>query len=319
MTTIFVTGATGVLGRPVVSGLIERGHAVHALSRSPENYKALSAMGAIPRAVDLFNTPALAERLADCDTVLHLATHIPATSQLKKPGIWNENDRLRREGTRSIVAAAEMAGSIRTVLYPGISLFYGNGGATWLDASNARTEPASVHGSTLDAENCIRGFGESGKDRRGIVLRFGTFYGPTSPDSLVVIDTARRGWFTPLADRGTYSSLIWIDDAASAVIAAFEAGLSGVFDVVEDMPATQNEAAQALAEAVGRTRLRPLPRFLLRLALPPDLREILRRSQRISNRRFRDATGWRPSVPSQQDGWRYMVRNAPAPALDRAA
>lgn len=318
MTVIFVTGATGVLGRPVVRGLIERGYEVHALCRSPANHKMLSAMGAVPREVDLYNTPALAERLANCDAVLHLATHIPSMNQLRKNGIWGENDRLRREGTRSIVAAAETAGTIRTLLYPSISLFYGDGGASWLDASTARTEPASFHASTLDAENSVRGFGEAGNDRRAIVLRFGSFYGPSSPDSLQMLDLARRGLFTPIADLDSYKSLVWIDDAASAVIVSLEAGLSGVYDVVEDAPATQAEAAGAMAASVGRAKLRHVPRWLLRLALPQELREILGRSQRVSNERFKRATGWQPTVASQMQGWRLMTDTG-RQVLDQAA
>ncbi len=303
---VFVTGATGVLGRPVVQSLTNEGHTVQALCRSASNRAQLTAMGVTPQEVDLFNPSELAEVLVTCDTVLHLATSIPATNAMKKSGIWAQNDRLRRKGTRSIVAAAEAAGTIKTLLYPSVSFFYGDGGDSWLDASNAKTEPTSFLNSTLDAENSVGAFRDASDDRRGIVLRFGAFYGPASPDSLQVLDMARRGLFMPIAGPSAYKSMIWIDDAASAVIAALESARSGVYDVVEDQPSTQAEAAKALAAAVARPRLRHLPRWLLRLALPGELREVLGRSQRVSNTRFKEATGWSPAVPSQADGWRLM-------------
>ena len=111
----------------------------------------------------------------------------------------------------------------------------------------------------------------------------------------------------PLAPPSAYRSLIWIDDAASAVVAACDHAPSGIFDVVEDDPSTQAQALAALAHAVGRKSLWTLPRWLLRLFLPADLRELAARSQRISSARFRDATGWRPAVPDQRVGWLRMA------------
>ena len=90
-------------------------------------------------------------------------------------------------------------------------------------------------------------------------------------------------------------------------MAALERAPSGIYDVVEDDPGTQGGTVAALANAVGRTSLWVLPRWLLRLALPGDLRRLLARSQRISTARFRDATGWTPSVADQWTGWLRMA------------
>jgi nucleoside-diphosphate-sugar epimerase len=304
--TIFVTGATGVLGRPVVKGLVKRGHKIHALCRSSSNRARLLEDGAIPEEIDLYDIPALTEVLQGCDTVLHLATKIPATADLKKPGIWDENDKLRRNGMASIAKAAQAAGTVKTLLYPSISFFYGDGGSGWLEVKNAVTEPASFLQSTLDAEANVGAFAAGDVERRGIVLRFGSFYGPTSPDSSQNLVMARKGLFLPLAAPSTYRSMIWIDDAANAVLKALDAAPTGVYDVVENTPSTQKESARALAAAIGRSNLYSLPRWLLRIALPAELRQMLARSQRISNTRFRETTGWQPTVPSQREGWRLL-------------
>lgn len=305
--SIFVTGATGVLGRPVVAALSKQGYKIHALCRSPDNRKRIIQQGAIPEEVDLYDVDALTELLETCDTVLHLATRIPPSSSLKKPGIWDINDKIRRDGTASLVEAAQAAGTIRTVLYPGISFFYGDGGSNWLHAGNAATEPVSFLRSTLDAEASVSNFAADDKDRRAIVLRFGAFYGPGSKDSRQSLDMARKGFHLPLAEPATYRSMIWIDDAAQAVVRGLENAPSGIYDVVEDKPFTQKQAAEALAASVGRQRLHTIPRILLRLALPGDIRGLLNRSHRISNRQFRDATGWAPDVPSQAEGWRRLA------------
>lgn len=305
--SIFVTGATGVLGRPVVEELDRRGYRVHALCRSPANRKRIIQQGAIPEEVDLYDVDALTRILKTCDTILHLATRIPPSTSMKKPGIWDENDKIRRGGMASIVQAARTAGTIGTILYPSISFFYGDGGRTWLNANNAATEPVSFLRSTLDAEASVREFAEEDHNRRGIILRFGAFYGPQSADSRQSLVLARNGFFLPLAAPQTYRSTIWIDDAARAVVTAVENAPTGTYDVVDDAPFTQEQAAGALAAAVGRGKLRNLPRILLHLALPAELRYLLARSQRVSNAAFRDATGWRPNVPSQAEGWRLVA------------
>lgn len=309
---VFVTGATGVLGRPVVQRLIQNGHQVRALSRSESNRSALQDAGAIALDADLFDPVSLGSAVQDCDAVLHLATRIPVASELKNQEMWAENDRIRRDGIRNLIAAAENASSVKALVYPSISFFYGDAGPDWISAESADTAPCGVLQSTLDAEAQVKAFSDGSPDRRGIVLRFGAFYGPSSPDSVQAIAMARKGLAMAIAAAPSYKSMIWIDDAAAAVVEAVENAPSGIYDVVEDDPSTQHEAIDALAAAVGRKRLFRLPRFLLRFAVPPELRGILSRSQRISNARFREATGWRPEVPSQREGWRRMVMAAEA-------
>ncbi|MCP4318205.1 MAG: NAD(P)-dependent oxidoreductase [Hyphomicrobiales bacterium] len=244
---VFVTGATGVLGRPVVEQLIRNGHEVRALSRSATNRDQLIHAGAVPLAVDLYEPMSLATALRNCDAVLHLATRIPGVSQLKNRNIWEENDRIRPKGTRFIVEAIRSAPSVRTLIYPSISLFYGDGGQDWISAETATIEPCAVHLSTLAAENDVRMFAEGSPDRKGIVLRFGSFYGPASPDSIQTMGMVHKGMAMPVASGDTYKSMIWIDDAAHAVIDALERAPSGTYDVVEDIPSTQQEALDALA------------------------------------------------------------------------
>ncbi len=70
---IFVTGATRVLGRPVVQALVDGGHRVRALSRSEENAAALRELGAVPVAASLFEVESLKPACRWRDTDLHLS------------------------------------------------------------------------------------------------------------------------------------------------------------------------------------------------------------------------------------------------------
>jgi nucleoside-diphosphate-sugar epimerase len=185
---------------------------------------------------------------------------------------------------------------------------YADSGGDWVDAISGAIRPDQPTCTTIEAEAQIARFAVANEGNRGIALRFGSFYGPQSPDSRQAISMAAKGYVMPLGPSDAYKSLIWIDDAADAVISALDKAPSGVFDVTEDRPFTQAEAVGALASATGRRKLRRLPRFLLRLAVDGAIRDLLARSQRVRNARFKQATGWAPQVPDQIEGWRRIAK-----------
>ena len=129
----------------------------------------------------------------------------------------------------------------------------------------------------------------------------GFFYGPTAPNSLEALALARRGFASVLGPAGAYLPQVWVDDAASAVVAATKV-LAGVYDVVDDEPLIRGDVAIATAFAVGRTTLFIPPTWMARLVGGRDVLP-LTRSQRVSNRRFREASEWTPAVPNARDGW----------------
>src|SRR5260370_36201692 len=115
---IFVTGASRVLGRPVVQALVDAGHRVRALSRSEENAAALRELGADPVPASLFEVESLKPALTGSDAILHLATSIPPTMKMARLSAWQANDRLPREATRNLVEAALAGRSVHTLIYP---------------------------------------------------------------------------------------------------------------------------------------------------------------------------------------------------------
>lgn len=305
---VFVTGGTGVLGRPVIRALINRGHEVIAMGRNPVKMEALRTLGAEPTSASLFDPASLRDSMAGCDAVLHFATAIPKTSDMKLATAWADNDRIREEGTRNLVDAALAGGDVKTFIYPSVFFMYADGGDTWHCAKTAQIDPPQPLQSTLTAENHVTRFAAQNNQNRGINLRFGGFYGPSSRDSLDMFAMAQKGIVMPLASGNTYKSMIWIDDAAAAVMAALDHARAGTFDVAETEPFTQNQAIKALANAVGRRGLFKLPRFLLRFAVQPDMRHLLGRSQRITSQKFCDMTGWQPEVSNQTDGWKRIAQ-----------
>jgi 2-alkyl-3-oxoalkanoate reductase len=298
---VFVTGATGTLGSPVVQLLVKSGHKVLALSRSAENDTTISKLGGEPVRANLFDVDSLRKGMKSTEAVLHLATKIPATRTIGRQRAWLETDQIRREGTRNLVDVALELG-VKVFVYPSIVFLYPDCGDKWIDATT-QPQPADYLKSTLDAEAEVARFAKHGG--RGISLRMGGFYNTTSSQSKEVLRTAHMG-FSPVFGRDdAYQPLIWIDDAATAVVAALESP-SGIYDIVDDEPLTRAELRKVVAKAVGRSKLTRLPNFVTSLLLGVTA-DTLTRSQRVSNKHFKSVTHWQPEVPSAREGWKHIA------------
>jgi nucleoside-diphosphate-sugar epimerase len=299
---IFVTGATGALGTPTVARLRREGHRVRALTASDSSAEKVRAAGAEPVPGSLFDPVFLKSAVRGSDAILHLATRIAPVNKARRRDSWLENDRIRREGTGNLVDAALAAG-VATVVYPSFAPVYADGGSRWLSFGDP-IAPTDILRSTVDAEAAVDRFTAAGG--RGVVLRMAGVYGPHSTATREVFAMARKGISGFVGPAAAYQPLVWDEDVAAALLAAVEsADLVGGFDVADDEPLTRAELARAVAAAVGRRAVRRPPTWLLRVGLGERMSFLLR-SQRVSNRRFKERTGWSPRVPDAATGMRRL-------------
>ena len=214
----------------------------------------------------------------------------------RKPG--QENTRIRTEGSHNLVDAALAAGA-SCYLQESIAFLYGDHGDEWVDASSTPIADSRFRDPVASAESEAERFSAAGG--RGVVLRFGMFVAPESEQSLVLAKGARRGFSVlPGAADGFFPS-IHADDAATAVVAALDAP-PGIYDVVDDEPLRRREQRAAIGAAVGRPRQHAM-------FTPKRVAGPLGDSQRVSNQRFRDRTGWSPAYPSAREAWAVTVRD----------
>lgn len=294
---VFVAGATGVLGRRTVKGLLDAGHQVTGVARSPEKAAQLSEVGAHPVTVDLFDHDAVAKAIEGHDAVVNLTTAIPATSKATRDRAWRQNRRIRSQVSAVIVDAAVTSG-VKRVIQESITFPYPDRGDQWIDESVPFT--VSPHtDSVATAEEQVARF-TACDGCVGIVLRFGLVNDADSGYTADAIGLARRGFAFLPGKPDSYVSQIAAQDAADAVVASLGAP-PGAYNVVDDEPLTRAELMTVLAAAVGRDRLRPLPKVLVKVGGP--YMEVLARSQRVSNDRLKATTGWRPSKPSSRESW----------------
>lgn len=286
---VFLTGATGVMGRHAARALQAAGHDVGGLARTAEKARGLAAAGVRPVVGSLFDRESLVAAFRGYDAVCNLATHIPAGLAAAMPGAWRSNDRIRTEGSQAVAEAAKRAGVLRLV-QESVSFLYADGGADWLDESSPlmvtrATEPAAEAETNAAAFACAH--------RVAVVLRFGS----------IVRDDPLTRWRlshgSGPGDSSAWTHVVHPDDVGSAVVSALHAP-DGVYNVGAE-PLLRSELAEGFSGAAGDARGSYLPRMLVRFG--GERVEPLTRSHRISSQRFADHTGWTPLHPRFSPRW----------------
>jgi UDP-glucose 4-epimerase len=286
MNEIVITGSTGVIGRRAVRELIAAGHRVRGVTRSARGRERLESLGASAVDADVFDEASLHRAFDGADTVINLVTHVPRADRMADPAAWAENDRLRTDASAAIARAALAAG-VRRLVQESIAFVYADGGDAWLD-EDAPVAGGGVTTTALTAERNAREL--FGGDT--VVLRFGLFMGPDSGSAQAALAAARGGASIAAGPPGAYRPTLWLDDAAAAIAAALHVP-AGTYNVADVDPPTNAEIDAALAAVAGVEALRT--------RAPQDTP--LARSQRVSSRRLREASGWAPRLRAGTEAW----------------
>lgn len=308
---VFLAGATGAIGCRLVPMLVAQGHQVTSMTRSIAKADSVREAGAEPVVCDALDATAVGEavRQARPEAVIHELTAIPPRLDPRKiERDFALTNRLRVEGTRNLLAAAEAAGAARFVAQSVAFLYEpdGSGGPHDEDEPLYRQVSSSFR-STFEAlcqlESQVR-------DAGGTVLRYGYFYGPGTALSAdgSFAQQARRRQLPVVGRGGGVWSFIHIDDAARATVAAL-GGPPGVYNIVDDEPAPAREWIPAFARAVGAPKPLRVPTLLARLVAGDYGVLTMTRAEGASNKRAQRALGWRPEHRS----WREGFRDAPGP------
>jgi nucleoside-diphosphate-sugar epimerase len=290
MNEIVITGSTGAIGARAVREILAAGYRVTGVTRSAQGRERLESLGARGVEADVFDEASLRRAFDGADAVVNLLTHIPPVERMSDPAAWAENDRMRTEASAAVARAAQAAG-VRRLVQESIAFVYADGGEAWLD-EDAPVEGGGVTTTALTAERNAREL--FGGDT--VVLRFGLFIGPDSGSARATIEAARGGASIAAGPPSAYRPTIWLDDAATAIAAALRVP-PGIYNVADADPPTNAEIDAALAAAVGVDGLQP--------STPQD--SPLARSQRVSTRRLREASGWAPRMRAGIESWSRLA------------
>jgi nucleoside-diphosphate-sugar epimerase len=297
---VFLAGATGVIGSPLVPRLLKAKHEVTAMTRSVLRAAQLEAVGANPLVCDVFDGEGVRAAMADAspEVVIHQLTALPTRLDWGNAALFDENNRVRTEGTRVLVDAALATGARRIIAQSIAFVYAPTGDRVKEEDAPLFTDAPPPIGGTVAAvvEHERRVTGTAGIE--GLVLRYGMLYGPgTYHDRYGSTAADILAGRVPLVDGGAgLYSWLHVDDAASAAVAALERGAPGIYNVVDDEPAPQAKWLPVLAQALGADP--PAPAETLP---PPEAPEMSLRG--ASNAKAKRELGWRPHYPSWREGF----------------
>jgi nucleoside-diphosphate-sugar epimerase len=305
---VFLAGATGAIGRRLVPQLVEAGHEVIATTRSKEKLSALYDLGAEPVLCDVFDAGRLGSVIAraEPDAVINELTDLPQSLNPRKlKEYYAANNRVRREGTRNLLSAALGVG-VRRFLVQGAAYWYApTGGSVKTEAAPLYLDAPTPIGPAVETINEVEEAVLSAEGLDGIVLRYGFFYGPGTwyaKDGDVGRQVRKRRYPMIGQGEGTYS-FIHVDDAASATVAALERARPGVYNVVDDDPATATEWMPIYAEALGAKRPPRVPAFVARMIAGDALVRWMLGLRGASNEKVKRELGWHPQYESWRRGF----------------
>ena len=291
---VFVTGASGVVGRAAVRSLLDGGHTVTGVVRSEAARRVVAQLGAATCEVDLFDTEAMADAMRGSDAVANLATKVPVGAQALRPGSLDEIARLRIHGSRVVADAAAVAG-VRRIVQQSLSFVYADAGDDWID-EDALVAVTRAAEPVLVAEDHMAAFTRAGGE--AVSLRLGLITGDDA-NTRWLLRRARAGRRFTVGAASSWMHVLHPEDAGTAVPAALAAP-PGVYNVGAE-PVTRGDYSDVFAAVAGGPAARRLPRWVVRMG--SDKLEMLTRSQRISSQRFSDRTGWYPRHPKLTPEW----------------
>ncbi|WP_334150703.1 NAD-dependent epimerase/dehydratase family protein [Hyphomicrobium sp.] len=249
---IFVAGATGAVGLPLVRALLTLGHDVTGMTRTGPGVDRLREVGASASTADAFDPKSVRDAIAAAapDVVIDQLTMLPADPADLIKSIPNDT-RLHKEGGGNLFAAAEELGVGRYILQSRGFYLDAPVGQVANETARLRYNAPGPIGESTRTMGAYEDQVLGSTALQGVVLRYGFFYGPGTwyrPDGAIA-EQLRNGKATIIGDGAAVWSFVHIDDAVAATVAAVTAE-PGTYNIVDDDPLPVSEWMPAFARWV---------------------------------------------------------------------
>ena len=180
------------------------------------------------------------------------------------------------------------------------------GGGLKTEEDSLDPDPPVQLQSTLDALKTLEQSVLSETNLTGLVLRYGAFYGPhtsIAQDGGIVQAVRKRRLPLIGAGAGVWS-FVHVSDAATATLAAVEAGHGGIYNVVDDDPAPVSAWLPFLAECVQAKPPRHVPAWMASVLIGEHVVAVMNQIHGVSNAKIKRDLGWAPGWPSWRRGFK---------------
>jgi nucleoside-diphosphate-sugar epimerase len=304
---VFVAGASGAIGGPLIRQLLAAGHEVTGMTRREERAAGIRAAGATPVVCDAFDRQALGAAVAEAapDVVVNQLTSLPREYNPRKASFYEATDRVRREGGHNLHEAAREAGAKRFLTQSIAFLYAPEGDRVKSEEARPFADAPGHFGGAVEAMLGHEREVVESPEIEGLVLRYGQFYGPGTyyaPDGHLGREVRRRRF--PIVGPGTGTfSFLHVEDAAGATVAALDHGAPGVYNVVDDEPAPLHEWLPVYAEALGAKPPRRVPVWLARIVAGAAVAAMATELRGASNAKAKRELGWQPRCASWRQGF----------------
>ena len=308
---VFVAGASGAIGRPLLRQLVAAGHEVTGMTRSEQRAVEVREAGADATICDVFDRAALDAALARAapGVVVHQLTSLPQQLDIRKKGVYEANNRIRDEGTRRLVAASRAAGARRLVAQSVAFIYEPVGGWVKCEDDAPMSSVPGEFGSSVEAALSLERqvLGAEGID--GLVLRYGLIYGPGSSyanDGFQASEVRRRRFPIVGAGDGVFS-FVHVDDAAAATVAACGRGAPGIYNISDDEPAPLRDWLPVYAGAIDAKKPLRIPKLVARVLAGAGVVALATTLRGASNAKAKVELGWQPRHPSWRQGFEQAL------------
>ncbi len=294
---VFVTGATGFVGKAVIKALHQRDHEVVGLVRDANKGQALEQFGVTLVVGDMLKPASYEGVVSTVDAMIHTAQYgIQGRFTRKKFEQIEQADVLM---TRTLSRAC--LAHDKKLLYTSGVFNYGDHGNEWI------TEQTPLHPSPLGEAHTkmVEELLPLSREQhlRVIILSPGFVYGPSGLFKQSFYDTLQKGQLRIFGKGQNYWSLIHVDDLAAAYALAVESQAYGeTYNIVDDQPLRLCDLVNTFTDAMGKKRVGSMAPWLLKVLIGGPLVESLVTSFRISNEKAKRELGWQPRYSTFKDG-----------------
>jgi nucleoside-diphosphate-sugar epimerase len=251
---VLVAGATGAIGRPLLSALTTKGHEVVGMTSRPEGLERLRNAGAEGIVADVLDAEAVKAILTKLrpHAIIDELTFLPKNYTPADMRAAAERDRrVRLEGGRNLQIAAIAAGARRYIVQS-TGFFYGPGPGLASETDRLAVEASPAVSGSVRTYMQVEERVLSASELQGVALRYGFFYGPGTyhAEGGSISEQVRAQQYPIIgAGSGVYS-FVHVEDAATATVASLESD-PGIYNVVDDDPTPISVWLPAFARFLG--------------------------------------------------------------------
>jgi len=281
------------------------------MTRSESKQQLVRDLGGRPVVADALDPESVAQAVAaaEPEAIVHQLTAIPHALDMRHfARDFAQTNRLRTEGTDHLLAAGRAVGARRFVAQSYAPAIYARaGGPVKSEDDPLEESPPDQVRATVDAIRHVERAVTGASWTEGVALRYGAFYGPGTNFSLgpegTFVEAIRKRQLPLVGKAGGVWSFIHIEDAAEATVSAIEGRGRGIYNVVDDEPATVADWLPAAAQAVEAPAPRRVPRWLGRLFAGEWATVMMTETRGASNAKAKRELAWTPRHASWREGF----------------